>query len=440
MTAVQRTVHLGVARSGTPVRMAAVVLPALLVASEAVFSRLDDRQFAGHWQTAVRLGACGACGLFGLVNLHKAVQRLLSSTGLVVAAFGCWAVLTVPFAVEPVYSCGTAMALWCVILFAASLNDETEYRWVLGSVLLSLLGLLVASWVVHFAYPAFEQQVLDQDQLDRLAGVAFHPNHLGTLSVTLIALLLAVGMQGWARWGKLVIPLAFAATTVVMTGSRTSMVAAAAVSVAAGIMLIRSAKPNIAFAVFAAVLAAVILAGSLTGVTELTAQKAATTLSRTGDPSEVYSMTGRTELWSFPIHKIFESPWVGYGYGCSRFIMMTSYYETIHAHNQLLNVALEMGLVGAGLFLLQVGVFALRFFGTRDPVSTLIFVVVLVNGLTEQILLAPTPDSLTLLWFLALLAPTAKSNPLGGGSMVISRYAHASARASQDPLHPRCLV
>ena len=48
------------------------------------------------------------------------------------------------------------------------------------------------------------------------------------------------------------------------------------------------------------------------------------------------------------------SPVVGYGYGSSRFVIREIAPSAgYNAHNQLLNVLIETGLVGAGLLLLQ---------------------------------------------------------------------------------------
>ena len=62
------------------------------------------------------------------------------------------------------------------------------------------------------------------------------------------------------------------------------------------------------------------------------------------------SFTGRTLIWQHAYSKAFESPFVGQGYGITRFIMGTlpkmEEYQPPHCHNDLLEVFLSTGLFG----------------------------------------------------------------------------------------------
>ena len=48
-------------------------------------------------------------------------------------------------------------------------------------------------------------------------------------------------------------------------------------------------------------------------------------LARSGNVKEIFTFTGRTDIWKFVIGKIAESPWLGYGYGASRIIISGGY-------------------------------------------------------------------------------------------------------------------
>jgi exopolysaccharide production protein ExoQ len=69
------------------------------------------------------------------------------------------------------------------------------------------------------------------------------------------------------------------------------------------------------------------------------------------------SLSGRTELWQEALEMIGERPWLGYGFrafwqpeGAATIIWKSLGYEPPHAHNGYLNVALDLGWVGLGLF------------------------------------------------------------------------------------------
>lgn len=122
------------------------------------------------------------------------------------------------------------------------------------------------------------------------------------------------------------------------------------------------------------------------------------------------SLTGRSKIWTFAILSFFKRPWLGYGYGAfwwvsgeSRQVLALIGYPTPHAHNGFLDLGLQLGAVGVGLFAL--GWFGALFSaalhfrrsGTRVSKWPLLFLLFLVlYSLTENSLLA----SNSLLWIL----------------------------------------
>jgi exopolysaccharide production protein ExoQ len=72
------------------------------------------------------------------------------------------------------------------------------------------------------------------------------------------------------------------------------------------------------------------------------------------------SFTGRTTVWIVSIAMIARRPWLGYGYdeawpgyGSDIIVRLTRLSEMSHAHNAILNLWLDVGLVGVVIFLLQ---------------------------------------------------------------------------------------
>lgn len=85
------------------------------------------------------------------------------------------------------------------------------------------------------------------------------------------------------------------------------------------------------------------------------------------------TLSGRTALWFAVVTFIGRRPFLGYGYsafwqgmaGNSGYISMALHWEVPHAHNGLLDLALDAGLLGVGLFLMS-------FFGVlRRAIGTL---------------------------------------------------------------------
>ncbi len=72
------------------------------------------------------------------------------------------------------------------------------------------------------------------------------------------------------------------------------------------------------------------------------------------------TLTGRTVLWIEVIHSIQERQWLGYGYSAfwlgrsseSDRIWNSIHWEAPHSHNGYLDLILELGLIGFGLYII----------------------------------------------------------------------------------------
>jgi O-antigen ligase len=70
------------------------------------------------------------------------------------------------------------------------------------------------------------------------------------------------------------------------------------------------------------------------------------------------TLTGRIPLWSAAANSIAEHPWLGYGYaafwkritGDSAVVTLAVGWNAPHAHNGYLDMCLDVGLLGLGLF------------------------------------------------------------------------------------------
>jgi O-antigen ligase len=132
------------------------------------------------------------------------------------------------------------------------------------------------------------------------------------------------------------------------------------------------------------------------------------------------TLTGRVPLWRFVVDQIGERPWLGYGYQgfwlgpdspSSDVMNVTNGWYPYHSHNGVLELTLELGIVGVGIFLwaylrvvtrvLRIGRDASWIEGTW-PSAYLLFLLCLVAQ--ETVLLRPN-TIFTALFAVAMFAP-----------------------------------
>ena len=194
-------------------------------------------------------------------------------------------------------------------------------------------------------------------------GIFVHKNILGrTVALAVLALLFRLREHGVVR--RLATIAIFTLSCAMLLGSRsvTGLLTAAAVGISMPLWVIfrvRSALA-IAFALFGLV--------TITG--------AATWVASTPDLPELavaalgrdVTLTGRTGLWPLAVDAIAERWWFGHGYGAfwlgwdgeSASIWRGLSWRPAHAHNGILDLGLELGVAGIGLFAVGLAVSAWR--------------------------------------------------------------------------------
>jgi O-antigen ligase len=72
------------------------------------------------------------------------------------------------------------------------------------------------------------------------------------------------------------------------------------------------------------------------------------------------TLSGRTDIWDAVIERLWQRPWLGYGYhgfweekGESIYVFRAVHYLVYQAHNGFLNVAIELGLLGLFCYLVS---------------------------------------------------------------------------------------
>jgi O-antigen ligase len=92
-------------------------------------------------------------------------------------------------------------------------------------------------------------------------------------------------------------------------------------------------------------------------------------VNRSEDSATLMTFTGRTDVWNYATHRIFDSLQsvvIGHGYGVSRLVLDGNNWRVdfyaYHAHNTLLEALLGIGVVGAIPFMLLLAYSATWFF------------------------------------------------------------------------------
>ena len=255
-------------------------------------------------------------------------------------------------------------------------------------------------------------------------------------------LILVLRFEGCVRRSTLVMVLALTLVTLAFTQSRTAILACAAVM---AVLSLRWAKPVWLLMAGCALVTVVclgllIFGGDLAGIE---VEDVASRLARTGEAHEIYSLTGRTEVWAYALEKIGESPWIGFGYGSPRALMSTARlatytsFETIHSHNIFLDVTLSGGVVGG---LLLAGMFLSLLWGfVRSPaaVPDMILLLVLVGGITEPVVFSPMPRLYTVIWLIALFWRQLGASLDDRGRSSRPKENNGRLTASTDTIGPR---
>lgn len=394
--------------SGPATLIGTILLAAAVTLTTFDFTLIEEVQrFSIDWQTLLRLAACAACGVYGLFNLSYTFGEFFRFPGAWSVLFALWAMITVPLGIAQTYSAAAGLSLLCMTLFAPAVLVHLSGRRIAWTIVISHSAFIVASWAFYLAGSELGMSKFTMPDGEIIWRVGGDAQQLGFQAVWAMGLLLILGFERLVAWPLLIFPLGLTAFTLPFTQSRTAILTAAAVVTS---ILLR--RLNALQAIGAGLL--VLAVGSLallvvpSDVLHIDLDKLQMRISRSGNPEELYNLTGRTEIWRHVVAKCEEAPILGWGYGCSRHVL-ASYaggdyraFDLHHAHNLLLNVALCTGVVGglllAGMLLHQ------AFLAVKHPdaVPDLATVFILVAGITEPLLFGPMPRSHTVIWLLAL--------------------------------------
>ena len=338
-------------------------------------------------ETAVKggvlLGAMAIAALFGSGRWPK------SRAWLILVTLAGLLVVTSPFAVSPEISVLDAALLLGATVAVGVLAADVGAMRSLRALALSSAVLVVAGVAVERWFERSTQNVLGIDGLfgfERVSGVFTDPNTMGqTAAVGALSSVLLVSLFRKFDIGTL-------AGAVCIVGLAASQSRTAALGLAAGLVIavVRVPRSQVLAGIGLVVLAALVL--TLPGAESFGVES----LTRSGDPNEVATFTGRTRVWSAVLEAIPDRPVVGHGAGSSPEVLSELIrdgrvtWPALHSHNAVLQVLLTGGFAALFLLLASFGAwFAKR--RAQRQLGALVWLVIV--GTITEVLVMRTPST-----------------------------------------------
>ncbi len=377
----------------------------LVFVNDALFRVREPGDLGLDWQNAMKFALWAGAGLIGLSQLGVSRRLFLRPTvGLILAYLGI-AIVSSIYSAAPTYSFSTAFGALGMLLLAGALAANLTEKQLLLTFALSLCLFVLVGWVVYFALPQLGRSLFitaDGSLIERMCGLAGQANALGCSLAVLLALVFLLWYRGHCGL-FVVVPLGgFGLFTLLAADSRTALLAAL-IGMAA--VVARRSLWVWGSSLLAASLGLILVAGiPLRYILGFTGG-----LSRSGDPTEMLTLTGRTEIWAFVWDKILLQPWIGYGYNSSKFILPLFLglpgLTVDEAHNTWLQNLLGTGIIGTAPLAVLVLVQFVAYVRAPDPFRDLFLFIMLVWGITVAGAYGSTPTTMTFAVFASQMRP-----------------------------------
>lgn len=381
-----------------------IALALLMFMTDASFRSRPWADKSVDAQVLARAVIWVGCGFAGLVRLSRAGWLLQRPPTLFAGAFVALLGVSALWSPLPLYTLQSTVAYLWLFLFgiaAAEVLDERRLliAVVLGTGLIVLPSLAIAPFAVGLAPPSPGST----GELDRLRGLTDHPIPMAEVAAlfTFAAGALMVRARGAGpRLGFFILVLC-GVVAALLTQSRIPPLAMVASVLAYGayrkggwLLMVPSLILCIGLA---------FLLESVGGFADMLPHDLLALASRSGESSEILSLSGRLDIWPYVIARIGESPLIGHGHasGMEVFKGFTRWKIT-HAHNLYLQTLLYVGLAG---FVLLMGALLcqMRLFLTRpSPVRDILLLYIILKGITEQSVLSNMPSGTVALWMVTL--------------------------------------
>lgn len=367
-------------------------------------SPIETDEQAFDLQNVIKLSAWIVLFLVSAVRWRRIAPFLREPVVALAFAYATITLASTGWSEVPAFTGANALGLFVQLSFCCllmvDLGEDATIRIMVWSLLAYVtLGVIGGGLAPELTWlpPSLEESTY------RLQGFSTHPNVFAqdTAVFTILALMArSKGLIGCrVFWGMLLL----GGSVLLATGSRTTL---AALLAATTLVKIRNSR-FFGRTVFAAtaILALALAWAALAGLPNLDNFLAG--FSRTGQASEILTLTERTEIWEVAWMRIYEKPLFGWGYNSTLQVLADSFDKSFHgtsnhAHNSFLQSLLSVGFLGslpafAWMFLL-----VYRFVTRPDPIRDQITLFTIGTGISE-VGISGVPVLLTLafMWSIA---------------------------------------
>lgn len=302
---------------------------------------------------ALRFGLPLLCLVVGWGSTRARTRRI-GWASVLLFTFVVWAFVSAVWSVAPTASMLKAATLLVQVLIAQVLVSRYEVLpELLGGLVAFALSLVGTVLVGALLMPERAWVSLDAVGIRRLTGVLppVHPNMLAILGViALLGLVTGVAPRPLLRPWLSALFAAASLVAVIAAQSRATLVV--------GILAVLWAMVSVARRRVSRLLPATLTLATLAAVIVLATQQVSEFLRRGQSSVELLSLTGRTEYWSHALTLWRDHPWLGLGYYSGHRIALPPVPGQAVASNLdsvWIETALDVGLLGAGLLALAVG-------------------------------------------------------------------------------------
>jgi len=369
----------------------------LVFVNDALFRVRDPAEIGLDWQNALKFVLWAGAAAIGVGQLARSWERLLTARMALIVAWLGIALLSSIYSASATYSFSTAFGVVGMLLLSAGMAVVLTEKQALLTIALSLSTFTVAGWVTYYAIPTLGRSpfiTADGSIVERICGLAGQANALGCSLAVLLAAVFLLWYRGHCRLLTLAPMAAIGVFTLLWADSRTALLA---FIIGAAAVVARRSLWRWGAALLAASLGIILIAAvplrTLLGMTG--------GLSRSGDPTEMLTLTGRTEIWAFVWDKVQLQPWFGYGYNSSKFILPLFLglpgLTVDEAHNTWLQNLLGTGIVGTAPLVALVVLQLFLYVRAPDPFRDLLLFIMLVWGITVAGAFGSTPTVMTLM-------------------------------------------
>ncbi len=316
-----------------------------------------------------------------------------------------WIFVSCLYSPEPFKSLIMASSLLSVFLVFLAFAEARGLPALFDRLIQIEVVFLALSIVLYFAVPSVSHMLAwDGAVGSRMTGLGGHPNQTGVLaSLILVALYARCDSGGLSRLFKAT-AIAIALMALVLTQSRTSLIAAGA-----GCMTFFLLKNRWHAALIPVLLCAMAVAVL---VIRLDSEILAV-FARSGDADELLTGTGRSFIWELSWGLVQRAPLLGYGFNSTYTMFMEEAYLLAgdvgiyifpHAHNLVLQLLLYGGVVALALFALPIASIISSAIRARDPRIAALLATYLSFSMTESAGFFQYADNMIVILALATVA------------------------------------